>query len=68
MAEFANINAKNMSIGYMLFELNCNYHPHLFYKKDIDLRSKLKSVDKLLIEFQELMTIYNKNLDHTQKL
>ena len=40
----------------------------MFYKEDIDLHFKSKSVDDLLAEFQELMTVCRKNLHHAQKL
>ena len=40
----------------------------MFYKEDIDPRSKSKSVDELLAELQELMIICHKNLHHTQEL
>ena len=39
MAEFAYNNAKNASIGHMLFELNCGYHPQMWYEEDIVPRS-----------------------------
>lgn len=50
MAEFANNNVKNTSTDYMLFELNCSYHPRHSYEKDIDPCSKSKLVNKLLSE------------------
>ena len=68
MAEFVYTNAKNASIGHTPFEFNCEYHPWVFYKEDINLRSKFKSADKLLAKLQELMTICCKNLHHAQKL
>lgn len=36
MAKLANNNAKNASIRHMSFKLNCNYHPRIFYKKNIN--------------------------------
>ena len=48
MAEFAYNNAKNTSIGYMPFELNCGYHPYVSYKKNINLHSKSKTADELI--------------------
>ena len=39
MAKFAYNNAKNSSTGHTLFELNCNYHPCVFFEKDTDPRS-----------------------------
>ncbi len=41
MAEFIYNKVKNASTGYMLFELNCGYHPHVSYKENIDHYSKL---------------------------
>ena len=67
MAKFAYNNAKNASIGYMLFELNYNYHSCIFFKKDIDSRLWSKIANKLLAKLQELIIIYWQNLHHTQK-
>ena len=36
MAEFHYNNAKNASIGHMLFELNCGYYLQMLYKKKVD--------------------------------
>ena len=47
MAEFAYNNAKNASSSHMSFELNCGYHSRILYEKDVDPRSKSKSVDEL---------------------
>ena len=60
MAEFAYNNAKNASTSYTPFELNCNYYLWISYKKEADLYSKSKSVDKLLVDLIELMSIYQK--------
>lgn len=51
---------KNMNTNYIFFELNRHYHPCISYKKDIDIRSKLKSAEKLGIKFKELMIQYIK--------
>lgn len=48
MAKFAYNNAKNASIGHILFELNCGYHLYISYNKDIDSYSRLKLTKKLL--------------------
>ena len=50
MVEFAYNNAKNASINYTPFELNCEYHFWGIYKKDIDPRSKSKLPDELSAE------------------
>ena len=68
MAEFAYNNAKSASTSFMPFELNCGYHPWVFYKKDLNLRSKLRTAEELSSELQELMTMCQQNFHHTQKL
>ena len=68
MAEFAYNNAKNASTGHTPFELNCGYHFRVSYEEDINPRSKSKLADELLAELQELMTVCQENLHHTQKL
>ena len=40
MAEFKYNNTKNTNTGHTLFELNYDYHPYIFYKKDVNLRFK----------------------------
>ena len=40
MMEFAYNNAKNASTGHISFKFNCGYHPRVFYKEDLDPRSK----------------------------
>ena len=57
IAEFTYNNAKNASTGYILFELNCEYHLWVFYKEDLDPRSKSKTVEKLSSKFQNLMAV-----------
>ena len=57
MVEFAYNNAKNASTGHTPFELNCDYHPWMLYKEDIDPRSQSKLADKLLAELRELMIV-----------
>ena len=64
MAEFAYNNARNASFGHTPFELNCGYHPRMLYKKNVDLRSKSKSVDKLSTELRELIIVCRENLHH----
>ena len=68
MVEFAYNNAKNASISHMPFELNCKYYLRVFYKEDLNLRSKLKTAEKRFSKLQELMTVCQQNLHHTQKL
>ena len=47
MAEFIYNNAKNASIGYTLFKLNCGYYPRVFDEEDLDPRSKSRTAEKL---------------------
>ena len=67
MAEFAYNNAKNASTSYTLFKLNYGYYSYIFYKKDFDPCLKLKTVEKLFFELQNLITIYQQNFYHIQK-
>ena len=39
MMEFAYNNAKNISTGHTLFELNCDYYPRMSYEEDVCLYS-----------------------------
>ena len=67
MAKFTYNNAKNASAGHTPFELNCGYYPWLFYKENINPRSKSKSADEFSAELPELMTVCRKNLHHAQE-
>ena len=68
MAKFAYNNAKNASIGFTSFELNCRYHPRVFYKKDLDPCSKSKTAEEIFSELWKLMTVCQQNLHHAQEL
>lgn len=68
MAEFAYTIAKNANISHISFELNYGYHLQVFYKKDVNPRSQLKWVDKLLNKFRKLVTICKEDLQHIQEL
>ena len=68
MAEFAYNNMKHTSIEYMLFELNCGYHLYVFYKEDVNPRSRFKAADKLTKKLRNLIAACRENLQHTQKL
>ena len=57
MAEFINNNAKNANTSYMLFKLNCKYYFCIFYKKNLDLLSNLKIIEKLSFKLQNFMVI-----------
>ncbi len=66
--EFAYNNAKNASTGHTSFELNCGYHPRVFFKEDVNSRSRSRSANKLVEELGELMEICCQNLLHAQVL
>ena len=68
MAKFAYNNAKNASTGFTPFELNCRYHLWVFYKGDLDPRSKSRTAEKLSSELRELMIVCQQNLHHAQEL
>ena len=55
------------SFGYTPFKLNSRYHPWMFYKEDVEPRSKSKSANELLAELRELMIICRENLHHAQE-
>ena len=64
MVEFAYNNAKHASKVYTLFELNCRYHLHVFYKDNIIPDSKSKVVDELTKELRNLIALYRENLQY----
>ncbi len=68
MAEVAYNNVRNANTGHTLFELNCSYHPRVFFEKDIDSRSKFCSANKLVKELKELIEVCCQNLIYAQKL
>ena len=53
---------------YMSFELNCGYYLRVFYKEDIEPRSKSKVADKLTKKLRNLMAAYRENLQHAQEM
>ena len=65
MAEFAFYNAKNANISYTLFELNCRYHPCIFYENALDLCLKSRTIEELSPELRELRSICQQNLHYT---
>ena len=64
MAEFAYNNAKNTSTGHTAFELNCQYHPRVFYEKEPDPRSNSKTAEELSSELRNLMAVCQQNFHH----
>ena len=68
MAEFAYNNAKHASMRYTFFELNCEYHPRVSYKEDINPRSRSKAANKLTEELRNLMAACREKLQYAQEL
>ena len=68
MVEFVYNNAKNASTGHTSFKLNYGYYSCISFKKDTNLHSKSKSVDKLSAELRKLIIVCQKNLHHFQEL
>ena len=68
MVEFAYNIAKNASTDFTPFELNCGYHPRVFYKEDLDPRSKSKTAEELSSKLRNLMAACQQNLHHAQEL
>ncbi len=64
MVEFAYNNAKNTSTSHTPFELNCNYHPKVSFKEDVDPRSTFRFANELAKELGELMEVCYQNLLH----
>ncbi len=67
MAKFAYNNAKNARTSHTLFELNCDYHPRISFKEDVDPRSKSCSVNELVEELNELIEVCYENFLHAQE-
>lgn len=61
-------NTKNASIGHTLFELNYSYHLCIFFENNINLHSKSYSADRMAKQQRDLMSIYQQNLLHAQKV
>ena len=68
MAEFTYNNTKNTSISYIPFELNCGYHPKVFFEENVDFCSKSCSANKLAEKLRELIEICCQNFFHAQEL
>ena len=65
MIEFVYNNAKNVDIGYIPFELNCDYHSRVFFEKDDNFRLKSCFANKSINELRELMEVCYQNLFYT---
>ncbi len=64
IAEFTYNNTKNASTDYTPFKLNCDYHPRVPFKKDVDPRLRSCSTNKLAKELRELIEVCYQNLLH----
>lgn len=52
----------------MPFELNCGYHSCIFYNKNVNPRSQIKSAKELATKLRNLMIICKQSLQHVPKL
>lgn len=57
MTEFVYNNIKNLSISYILFELNYGYHPHISFENNISSYLKFRFAKKLAKELRDLISI-----------
>ncbi len=57
MAEFVYNNAKNTSISFIPFKLNCKYHFRGFFEDKTNSYSKSCFANKLVDELRELIEI-----------
>ena len=68
MVKFAYNNFKNARTGHILFELNCGYHPCIFFEDEYNARFRSSSAKELTMELKELINVYCQNLLHVQDL
>ncbi len=68
MADFAYNNAKNAITGHTSFQLNCGYHPRVFFKENVDPCSRSRSTNERVKELRELMKVCCQNLLHAWEL
>ena len=66
--EFAYNNLKNTSMKYISFKLNCEYHPHIPNKEDVNSRFRSKVANELIEKLRNLIAVWRENLQHIQKL
>ena len=58
MAKFVYNNTKNASIGHTLFKLNYGFYSQVFFKENVDSRSKFYLAKKLVDKLKKLIEIY----------
>ena len=68
ITDFIYNNTKIASTGHILFELYCSCHPKVFFKENVDFRSRSCSTDKLAKELREIMKVCYQNLLYAQEL
>ena len=68
MVEFTYNNSKNARRGHTVVELDCDYHPRVFFKDKCNAYSRSFSNKRLAMELRELMNIYHQNLLHVEDL
>lgn len=66
--KFTYNNTKNASIDHIIFELNCEYYSHIFYKKNLDLCSKLNIAKTIFQTLKSNSCLYLKPLPHIKTL
>ena len=49
IADLVYNNTKNININSIFFEFNCKYYSYIFYKKDLNLCLKLKTVKEFFL-------------------
>lgn len=62
MALFTYNNAKNISTGHTPFELNCRYHPRVFFENKTNPCSRSRFTNKLVKKLTKLIEIGYQNL------
>lgn len=68
MVKFVYNNAKNISTSDIPFNFNNDYHFCVFFEDKIDPHLKFHSVNKLVKEPRDLMSIFEQNLLYAQEL
>lgn len=55
---------KNANISHISFELYCDSYCYILYKNDIDLNSKSKSGDKIVIKLRNFISLCKISLQY----
>ena len=62
MAKFAYNITKKASTSYIFFELNYRYHIYVFYKKNLNLCLKSKTIKELSFKHGNFIVVCQQNL------